>query len=683
MYEDQPNNVEPTAQRTMNAIANVNWNTFEGLDPLIATSFSPAARVVEAHQKAVDDTIVSESFGEKVQQAVEGSLHENPNIRGRIVSYEVDWLIESLESSGLESTEVNPTKETTDTNPSFGVVQSTGIDLLSTFLFGDSNKLGEIVEVVEQIGQVFEVSPETSFDFQIAQQTPLADNAYLEYTESGWQVRFTDPDQWSVEAATLLESQFGISASDLRFNMTPETHMALLQSIHDHYSSLTGISIQISPDMTVSELLFQFQRASLFATEQTRQVINQLLPEGVEFIDGRLYRNGIDMDDYRYMILGVDLRIENLLHEIELQGKMWMEAVILATVFDSNTLMPYQDPEFMQGRKFWLLETIANLKPEIVNTPEYYIMYGWSEERLVGYLHSMLISRGYTYESVEGLINVGDLLSWMEGYEPEVDYPLGTIAEFLLSVFFEPVDWAMTAVATLNDLADDGQISNETILQWILTLLPLVSGKLAKLAKADNLTSLQDVARALDVSELQMARQLVEEFRIRNIEIPPSVDSAYHEAWLTSVTYERKLNLDLTNNVEPGTLDINAPNVGQHRTGVVTINNRKAHVNSNCNPSEICMPRDPGVAAKYPQGVYIDRHGMPDFTPYSEISVRIELTGNRGNDKRRANQAAGLSETPDDFVWHHHEDMGVMQLVPSDLHSNIAHTGGFPLYNKR
>ena len=41
-----------------------------------------------------------------------------------------------------------------------------------------------------------------------------------------------------------------------------------------------------------------------------------------------------------------------------------------------------------------------------------------------------------------------------------------------------------------------------------------------------------------------------------------------------------------------------------------------------------------------------------------------------------ANQAVGLSSTPDGYVWHHVEDGKTMQLVPQDIHSQVGHTGG-------
>lgn len=55
-------------------------------------------------------------------------------------------------------------------------------------------------------------------------------------------------------------------------------------------------------------------------------------------------------------------------------------------------------------------------------------------------------------------------------------------------------------------------------------------------------------------------------------------------------------------------------------------------------------------------------------------------TGNPKTDFDAANQAAGLTETPAGYTWHHHQDIGRMQLVPSDLHAKTGHTGGASIW---
>jgi A nuclease of the HNH/ENDO VII superfamily with conserved WHH len=83
------------------------------------------------------------------------------------------------------------------------------------------------------------------------------------------------------------------------------------------------------------------------------------------------------------------------------------------------------------------------------------------------------------------------------------------------------------------------------------------------------------------------------------------------------------------------------------------------------------------LAREYPKGVRFTRAGYPVLTPYEIDRVRISnLTGDRTDDADLANIAAGRTETPAGFVWHHVEDGRTMELVPRDLHEAVRHTGG-------
>ena len=82
------------------------------------------------------------------------------------------------------------------------------------------------------------------------------------------------------------------------------------------------------------------------------------------------------------------------------------------------------------------------------------------------------------------------------------------------------------------------------------------------------------------------------------------------------------------------------------------------------------------IAQKYPNSVHFSGAGYPDFAPYAVKKVRIDLTGNRDRDFKLANQSSGYKRTPDNFTWHHHQVSGLMQLIPSDLHDAVRHTGG-------
>ena len=58
------------------------------------------------------------------------------------------------------------------------------------------------------------------------------------------------------------------------------------------------------------------------------------------------------------------------------------------------------------------------------------------------------------------------------------------------------------------------------------------------------------------------------------------------------------------------------------------------------------------------------------------------LTGNRRLDARLANEALGVSRTPEGFVWHHVEDGRTMQLVPDGIHRMTGHSGGAELLKR-
>jgi filamentous hemagglutinin len=93
----------------------------------------------------------------------------------------------------------------------------------------------------------------------------------------------------------------------------------------------------------------------------------------------------------------------------------------------------------------------------------------------------------------------------------------------------------------------------------------------------------------------------------------------------------------------------------------------------------------PKLGAKYPRGVRFTEDGFPDFAPYATAAVTFEphFTGDRGADRPQANQKAGLVRTPDEFVWHHHQDGSTMLLVPEDLHEAVRHAGGVSIMKGR
>lgn len=88
------------------------------------------------------------------------------------------------------------------------------------------------------------------------------------------------------------------------------------------------------------------------------------------------------------------------------------------------------------------------------------------------------------------------------------------------------------------------------------------------------------------------------------------------------------------------------------------------------------------LRAKYPKSVQFTEEGFPNFRPYAVKEVKVQgLKGNTGSDYKLANRAAGYDEVPDGYTWHHHQDCTTMQLVPTDLHEAVRHTGGAAILN--
>ncbi|SEN10848.1 SMI1/KNR4 family protein [Actinacidiphila rubida] len=103
---------------------------------------------------------------------------------------------------------------------------------------------------------------------------------------------------------------------------------------------------------------------------------------------------------------------------------------------------------------------------------------------------------------------------------------------------------------------------------------------------------------------------------------------------------------------------------------------------------------DPVRAAKYPQGVWIDANGFPDFAPYARAAAEIaEPPEGFGVDELRltdyvsanaALQAAGHElwgnlpsvATPHGWTWHHVYGSRRLELVPVEIKALLRHHGG-------
>ena len=64
---------------------------------------------------------------------------------------------------------------------------------------------------------------------------------------------------------------------------------------------------------------------------------------------------------------------------------------------------------------------------------------------------------------------------------------------------------------------------------------------------------------------------------------------------------------------------------------------------------------------------------------YEEIQQNPELAEEIGLTQADL-QGLANGETPDGYVWHHHEEPGVSQLVNEETHHQTGHTGGQKLW---
>ena len=125
-------------------------------------------------------------------------------------------------------------------------------------------------------------------------------------------------------------------------------------------------------------------------------------------------------------------------------------------------------------------------------------------------------------------------------------------------------------------------------------------------------------------------------------------------------------------------------------TDVISSAKGTGHVNINENTVRIINKKyagktyhlDDELGAKYPNGVQFNQDGFPDFSPYSKATVKVKGLTGKNSDFTAVNKAVGLKSTPDGYTWHHVEDGKTMQLVPTELHSVIKHTGGAVLLRK-
>ena len=67
---------------------------------------------------------------------------------------------------------------------------------------------------------------------------------------------------------------------------------------------------------------------------------------------------------------------------------------------------------------------------------------------------------------------------------------------------------------------------------------------------------------------------------------------------------------------------------------------------------------------------------FPDFSQYARVTVNVPLGKSIEQDFKYANKLIKEKTTPKGYTWHHTEKPGVLQLIPTDLHEAVRHTGG-------
>ncbi|TDO87627.1 HNH endonuclease [Enemella evansiae] len=113
-----------------------------------------------------------------------------------------------------------------------------------------------------------------------------------------------------------------------------------------------------------------------------------------------------------------------------------------------------------------------------------------------------------------------------------------------------------------------------------------------------------------------------------------------------------------------------------------SMNGGQAPINSQYAGQRFPLEKDyPELAKQYPEGVRFSPEGYPQFGRYAlhEVELPTPLAKTSGGDMAAANRLVepGFKQPPG-FTWHHVEGGPPvrMQLVPTQLHGAVRHTGG-------
>ncbi len=134
--------------------------------------------------------------------------------------------------------------------------------------------------------------------------------------------------------------------------------------------------------------------------------------------------------------------------------------------------------------------------------------------------------------------------------------------------------------------------------------------------------------------------------------------------------------------LEPDTLGASA---AEDVDGVIPLIGGKPPINSKFAGQTYPLEKLPlELQIKYPDSVKFKPTGFPDFSPYAIAEItRDDLTGNYRIDGKIASKSSGVLEKPKGYSWRHKEDGKGMQLVPTDIHDAVRHTGGVAVIKNR
>lgn len=142
-----------------------------------------------------------------------------------------------------------------------------------------------------------------------------------------------------------------------------------------------------------------------------------------------------------------------------------------------------------------------------------------------------------------------------------------------------------------------------------------------------------------------------------------------------------------------GGRELNLPKDGINGAFEKNRGNSKFLVNEKTIPKVFNLENKTWGEILKPYGVdgIIYRNGFPDFSKFSQFTTEIKnfsidrsknfvqadkfLAGLKGWTKSEATEYRKANN----LVWHEHEDMKTMELLPREIHNNMPHTGGVSL----